>query len=252
MQTLERVLPVAELDGFWSQELGCAPDDLRAGDVRLVPCGQWQIQVLATPDGAVVIGLPQLIACAQGATTAQLLDPQFWTAQLKAPRQRITFYGPGSLCYVSARTFEPHSHAFVRMLKRRDAGEVARFARILQAREPEIFHAWAIGGRVTANERLWGAYHEGKIVSMAGLRRVNKNLCEVGVNTLPHQRRKGWGTAVASAATKGGLTLTPLVQWSAPLHNEPSQRIAQRLGFQPYAHHLWLSFPSDLLSELGN
>jgi RimJ/RimL family protein N-acetyltransferase len=251
MQTVQTVIPLAQLDRFWGRELGCEPADLRTGELRLVPCGQRQLQVLATPDGIVVIGLPPLLERVSGSATGDLLEPRFWAERFAVRPERLAFYGPGSLSYVTARSFQPVAHPFVRPLRRRDAGDLPRFARILHAREPEIFHSWAIGGRVTANESLWGAYLEGKIVSVASLRPVHKTLYEVGINTLPPHRRKGWGTAVASTATAGGLTLAPLVQWSAPLHNEPSMRIAQRLGFQPYAHFLWLSLPDDIIEGLA-
>jgi RimJ/RimL family protein N-acetyltransferase len=249
MLTIRTTLPIVQLDRYWAQELGCEPSDLRQGTLRLVPCGQRQVQVLVTPDGAVVIGLPSLLEPMAGFTAGQLLDPQVWAEQFKVGLDQVTFYGPSSLSYVTAEAFKAQPHEFVRLLKRRDAAELARFARILQAREPEGFHSWAIGGRVTANERLWGAYFEGKIVSMAGLRPLNPQLWEVGVNTLPTHRRKGWGTAVASAATESGLALAPLVQWSAPLRNEPSQRIAHRLGYLPYAHQLWLTPPESVLQR---
>jgi RimJ/RimL family protein N-acetyltransferase len=243
MQTRSSTLPLTKLDRFWATELGCAPSDLRTGRVRLVPCGQREIQVLATPDGAVIIGLPELIERAAGYPVEKLLAPPFWAERFHLPVTQLTFYGPSSLSYVTEQAFKPHTHEFVRLLRRRDAGELARFARILQAREPHIFHSWAIGGRVTANEQLWGAYLEGKLVSVGGLRPVHKQLFEVGINTLPHFRKQGWGTAVASAATAGGLELAPLVQWSAPLHNDPSMRIAAKLGYLSYAHQLWLSLP---------
>ncbi|MBA3531649.1 MAG: GNAT family N-acetyltransferase [Ardenticatenales bacterium] len=236
-------LPLTKLDRFWASELGCEPADLRATRARLVPCGQRQIQVLATPDGAAVIGLPQFIERAAGYPVDRLLAPQFWAERFNLPLSQLTFYGPSSLSYVTEQAFKPQPHAFVRLLRRRDAGELARFARILQAREPHIFHSWAIGGRVTANERLWGAYLEGKLISVGGLRPVHKQLFEVGINTLPRFRQQGWGSAVASAATEAGLALAPLVQWSAPLHNEPSMKIATKLGYLSYAHQLWLSLP---------
>ncbi len=245
MQTTKTGLPLAALDRFWADELGCEPRDLRQGEVRLVPCGQQQIQVLATPDGAAVIGLPHLIGQATGASVSQVLDPAFWAERLGVGRERLVVYGPSALAYVTATAFEPLAHPFVRQLRRRDAAEMARFARILQAREPETFHAWAIGGRVAANERLWGAYFEGKIVSIGGLRPVHKQIFEVGINTLTRHRNKGWGSAVASAATEGGLALASLVQWSTPLANEPALRIARRLGYQPYSHQLWLSLPAE-------
>lgn len=247
MQLMETLLPLQQLDRFWATALGCAPADLRAGTVRLVPCGQRQLQILATPDGAVVIGLPHLIEPAGSATIEALLQPRYWAERFGLSPEQLALYGPGSLSYVTPHTFQEQAHPFVRLLKRRDAGEVGRFSRILQAREPESFNAWAIGGRVTANERLWGAYFEGKLVSVGGLRPVSKQWFEVGINTLPRHRAKGWGTAVASAATASGLALAPLVQWSAPLHNAPSQRIAQRLGYQPYAHQLWLSPPDSIV-----
>jgi RimJ/RimL family protein N-acetyltransferase len=238
-------LPITDLDRFWAESLGCEPTDFRSGGVRLVAVGQRQVQVIATPDGAVVIGHPGLIRFAQNIATEQLLDPIFWATQFDLPLSKMAHFGPGSLSYVTRATFHHPRHAAVQPLRRDDAGELARFARILKAREPHIFHSWAIGGRVTANEKLWGAMVAERIVAVAGLRQVHKQFYEVGINTLPAHRRQGWGTAVAAAATDAGLHLAPLVQWSAPLNNEPSMRIARRLGFLPYAHQLWLAVPSD-------
>ena len=245
MQTTQLSLPLAKLDRFWAHELGCDPADLRAGKLQLVPSGYRHIQVLVTLDGAVVIGQPSLTTQAKHATLKQLLDPQFWAAKFNQPLHRIAFYGPSSLSYVLRRYFQPQNHAGVGQLRRQDAAELARFARILKAREPDIFHSWAIGGRETSNQKLWGAYLNGKIVSVAGLRPVHKQLYEVGVNTLPRHRQRGWGTAAASAATWGGFSLGKMVQWSAPLNNEPSMRIAHRLGYLPYAHQLWLCLPEE-------
>jgi RimJ/RimL family protein N-acetyltransferase len=210
-----------------------------------VPVPQRQVQVIATPDGAVAIGHPWLVRHAQGASIDNLLDPQYWATLAGLPLAKVAHFGPGSLAYVTRATFRQARHAAVQLLRREDAGELARFARILKAREPHIFHSWAIGGRVTANEKLWAAVVADRVVSVAGLRQVNKKFYEVGVNTLPAHRRQGWGTAVAAAATDAGLHLAPLVQWSAPLNNEPSMRVARRLGFLPYAHQLWLAVPAD-------
>ena len=243
MQTTQQTLPLTSLDRFWAAELGCHVLDLRAGDLRLVSSGERHIQVFATFDGTVVIGPPSFIKQVQHAILDQLLDPEFWSAQLNVPLSRLAFYGPSSLSYVLRRYFKPQRHAAVGQLRRKDAAELARFSRILNAREPNIFHSWAIGGRETANRKLWGAYLNGKVVSVASIRPVHKHMYEVGVNTLPRHRWRGWGTAVASAATWGGLNVGKLVQWSAPLNNEASMRIAERLGYQSYAHQLWIGLP---------
>ena len=245
MQTTQRTLPLANLDRFWAAELGCHALDLRAGDLRLVPSGEPRIQVFATLDGAVVIGPPSviLIEPVQHAILDHLLDPEFWAAQLKVPLYSLAFYGPSSLSYVLRRYFKPQTHRAVGLLQRQDAAELARFSRILKAREPNIFHSWAIGGRETTHKKLWGATLNGKVVSVASIRPVHKQMYEVGVNTLPRHRQRGWGTTVASSATWGGLNMGKLVQWSAPLNNEPSIRIAKRLGYQSYAHQLWVGLP---------
>lgn len=242
--TLSR-LPTTDLDRFWADSLGCDPADFRTGGVRLVSVGQRQVQIIATPDGTVVIGHPGLIRFAQNVSVEHLLDIQFWATQFDLPLDKFAHFGPGSLSYVTCATFRHPRHAAVQLLRREDAGELARFSRILKAREPHIFHSWAIGGRVTANEKLWGAVVAERIVSVAGLRQVHKQFYEVGINTIPAHRRQGWGTAVAAAATDAGLQMAPLVQWSAPLNNEASTRIARRLGFLPYAHQLWFAVPSD-------
>ena len=155
----------------------------------------------------------------------------------------LPFMGQVRSLYVLRRYFKPQKHQAIGQLQRQNAAELARFARILKAREPNIFHSWAIGGRETTHRMLWGAHLNGKVVSVAGLRPVHSKMFEVGVNTLPRHRLRGWGTAVASAATWGGLNIGKLVQWSAPLNNKPSIRIAERLGYQPYAHQLWVGLP---------
>lgn len=238
-----QLLPLANLDRFWAFELGCDMLDFRAGSLRLIPSRERRIQIFATLDGTVVIGPYTLIKPVKHAILSQLLNPEFWATQLQIPLSSLAFYGPSSLSYVLRRYFKAQRHKAVGQLQRQNAAELARFARILKAREPNIFHSWAIGGRETTHRTLWGAELNGKVISVASLRPVHKKMYEVGVNTLPRHRLRGWGTAVASAATWGGLQIGKLVQWSAPLNNDPSMRIAERLGYQPYAHQLWIGLP---------
>ena len=241
-----RTLTVEALDRLWGTQLGFEGADLRGGAVRFVASGQRPFHVLATPDGAVVVGQPHRLERLRTLPVEALLSPAVWAERFGVAEAQVASWGPGLLAYANSDSFTPlPPRGEVRRLTRADAGELARFSRLLAAREPTVFHSWAIGGRVTANERLWGAVVEGKILSVAGLRPVAPGLFEVGINTLPTHRRLGWGGAVASAATEGGLALAPLVQWSAPLDNEPSARIAARLGFQHYAHFLWISLPEE-------
>lgn len=58
-------------------------------------------------------------------------------------------------------------------------------------------------------------------------------LAHLGVLTSPEARRQGHGTVVAALATNAALAAGLLPQWRARSDNEASQRLGQRLGFQP-------------------
>ena len=120
MISARTALPLDWLDRYWSNELGNAPADLRAGTLRLVPSAQTQVHVLVTPDGAAIIGLPQLIEPGTQAGPTERLQPSFWADKWKVPLNQLTFYGPGSLSYVTEASFKPATRPEVNLLRRAD------------------------------------------------------------------------------------------------------------------------------------
>jgi GNAT superfamily N-acetyltransferase len=58
-------------------------------------------------------------------------------------------------------------------------------------------------------------------------------LAHIGVLTSPHARGRGHGTVAAALATNAALAAGLLPQWRSRTDNEASQRVAERLGFQP-------------------
>jgi RimJ/RimL family protein N-acetyltransferase len=235
-------LPLGELDGFWATLLDCPADELRTGKVVLHP-GPWErAQIFLTSDGGIVIGPPHILELAATLSLDRLLDAEMWAARLEVLPTRLTSFAT-SLFYTTSPLFRrPAPHPFVRQLKRRDAEALARFNRILDAAEPGRPRYWSIGGRMlgTPQTRLWGAYFEARLVSVAGLRTIGEAITEIGVETLPKARNQGYGVGVAGAATAGALKLGSLVQWSTQADNVASTRLAVRLGFRAYAHQLWL------------
>lgn len=234
-------LPIEQIDGFWADIIGCEPRELRTGSLLLVPQDEFDVQVFLTPDGGVIAAPAPLLERLDDPTLDQVLQPTWWANRLGVRPSRMACHGPAALMYATVETFRPEPHPFVRRLRRRDVDELARFARILHAREPETFHYWAIGGREVGQVRLWGAYVEGRIVAVAGERAWGPNIREIGLNVLPNWRNEGFGTSLASEATCDILDDVPLVQWSSPLDEPAAAHLAQSLGYRPYAHHLWFS-----------
>lgn len=235
-------LPIETIDGFWAEVIGCEPDAFRSGgNLQYLPRDEYDVQVFLTPDGGVIAVPARLLERLDDPTFDQVLEPAWWAGVLNVQLSRLACHGPAALLYATEETFSPEPHPFVRQLRRRDADELARFARILHAREPETFHYWSIGGREVGQVRLWGAYVEGRIVAVAGERAWSPNIREIGLNVLPKWRGEGYGTSLASEATADILDSVPLVQWSSPTDEPAALHIAQNLGYRPYAHHLWFT-----------
>lgn len=183
---------------------------------------------------------PGMRAVVEGVAPEMLMTPDWWSHTLDMPRNKLAWHGPTAIWYATSSTFTPSPHPFARRLRRRDAAELARFVRVLRAREPQTLHYWAIGGREIGQVRLWGAYYEGRLVAVAGERLWGKIIHEIGVNVLPRWRGMGIGTGVASLATDEIVSGGALAQWTCPLDNKAAMRIAMRLGYRSYAHHFWL------------
>ncbi len=73
-------------------------------------------------------------------------------------------------------------------------------------------------------------YQGGRIIAASGWRHWPDEVAQLGVLTAPQARGRGWGRAVASAATAHALDASLLPQWRA--QPEPSRRIAHALGFR--------------------
>lgn len=228
-----------QLDKVWAEILGCEPAELRRGHLVILPREGDDVHVFLTPDGGVVAVPPAGERLVADASPEQLTDPGWWATTLGVPSTHLAWHGPAAIWYTTPETFVPQFHPFARQLRRRDAGELARFARILQAREPETFHYWAIGGREIGQVRLWGLYYQGRLVAVAGERPWGSEVREIGINVLPRWRQQGFGTAVVSLATDDILKEGALPMWVCALSNLPATRIAVRLGYRPYAHHFW-------------
>ncbi|MDQ7029157.1 MAG: GNAT family N-acetyltransferase [Ardenticatenia bacterium] len=241
-------LPLPKLDALWAHIVGSDPAHMRQGHLRVVSRDGDHIHVFLTPDGGVVAVPPMYESLVHGVAPEALMAPRWWSRALSVSLDHLAWYGPTAIWYATSSTFTPVPHPFARRLRRRDTAELARFVRLLRAREPETLHYWAIGGREIGQVRLWGAYYEGRLVAVVGERAWGRAIHEIGVNVLPRWRGMGIGTGVVSLATHEIVNSGALAQWTCPLDNRAAMRIAVRLGYRSYAHHFWLRVVEEPLS----
>ena len=81
----------------------------------------------------------------------------------------------------------------------------------------------------------FGAFEDGKLVSLATIRRESDDLVEIGIDSAPDHKGRGLGRAVASAAARHILDQGKLVWWTTSPWNVPSSRLAKSVGMP----HLW-------------
>lgn len=72
---------------------------------------------------------------------------------------------------------------------------------------------------------------EHRPLASAGYAELQGILADMGVLTVPHHRRRGFGTTVATLATNDALDGGLIPQWRAHRDNTASRRLAARLGF---------------------
>jgi len=84
----------------------------------------------------------------------------------------------------------------------------------------------------------FGCFHEGQLVSVTeapAIGHMQDLIEELGVDTLPEYRGRGYGKAVVSATTKAILDLGRIPVARIGAANEPALRLAASVGYEKYA-----------------
>lgn len=84
----------------------------------------------------------------------------------------------------------------------------------------------------------FGVFQEGELVSVSeapGIGHMQNSIEEVGVDTLPEYRRRGYGKAVISAMTKAILDIGRIPIYRCNSQNKASVRLAKAIGYEKHA-----------------
>jgi GNAT superfamily N-acetyltransferase len=228
------------VEGYWSRFLGVPCETLRTPGVVVAPhvgLAGWRGTWIFVRAESVVISAPperldELRASAADWPKSGPLDAQAAAARLGARPEAVV--GPSFQGWLAPERFAGGAK-LARRLAASDRAALRAF------REACAADDWAHGG-VAETAQLFGTFEGDELVAVAGLRDRGAGACDPGVVTHPSQRRRGHGYAAVSAAVGEALARGQVVLYQTLLANRPALRIAERLGFEPFATVLAVRF----------
>ena len=97
---------------------------------------------------------------------------------------------------------------------------------------------------MVAQRLCWGYFLDGQLVSCSdapGMPYLADRVQEIGINTLPAHRGRGYAADVCIAAAREIISQSKCPIWSANIDNLASQKLAERVGFIPFAEVVTLT-----------
>lgn len=218
MSSTDRTLLRLHIEAVWTVQLPA----IEQSEVELLPASAlpaWKLCVATLADERIFVWRPDVPAT-ERETLLQRVDGAFaFPPPVAAPagveREVALFF-----------TDTPR-------LARQEAQQKARR---LTARERKMLKQFVpdVSGTTSQNP-LVGVVIDGRIRSLAYSSRRTREACELGVDTLPEERRKGYALAAAVSWTYAILQegLVPL--YSTSNTNEASLNLATAAGYQRFA-----------------
>lgn len=113
---------------------------------------------------------------------------------------------------------------------------------------------WEHGGSDIGRHPTFGVFVDGQLAALAGYEIWGGTIAHISVITHPAHRGRGFGAAAVAQLTAHSLAAGLLPQYRTLDANQPSMRIAERLGFKRYATSLAIRMEnrSFQIRRLGN
>jgi GNAT superfamily N-acetyltransferase len=226
----------AAVEQYWGDFLGVQPELLHEPTVTVVRhkrLGDWRGVWFFSRHGGCIVSAPEDWVERLHASRSQI-SPQSLTEDVLAAlfgRHLGTIVGPAYDGYLRPDRFRP--------CRLHDTTPVGfhdeAVTRLREAADPEEWSHAALG---PDSGRLTGCFQSNRIVALAGFRYHSPEAGDPGVITHPHERGRGYATAVVSRVLEQELARGTLVLYQTLLANRVSVSVAARLGFEQYASHV--------------
>ena len=124
--------------------------------------------------------------------------------------------------------FATSSGFVIRRLGAEDAGPLAG----LSAESNWVYKTWYGAENMAKSGYAWGAFADGKLVSVANTFFVGEQYEDLGAVTEPEYRGRGLNTACAGAMCTDTIQRGRIPSWTTSPDNIASMRVAEKLGFK--------------------
>lgn len=221
MQSTERTLLRLHVEAVWGVRL----PSLSANDVELLRDGfqpPWKLCAAEQASGRVYLWRPDVITMEREALRLRgseaLAFPSF-DASLPGVHREV------ALSQVAfPRLDEATARSIARPLTEKDRALIEVF-------QPDV-HDDFFG---LEKQPLIGVVIAGQLLSLAHSSRRTPEACELGIDTLPEARRKGYGLAATIVWTQAVLQERLVPIYSADASNTASLRLADAAGYRAFA-----------------
>jgi GNAT superfamily N-acetyltransferase len=211
--------------GFWAERLGCAPADLERPGLTLVRHPEPRAFYALAAGAAVVVAAPEsLHPLLRGVADPVGLVTREGASRVLPPE--AAFVGPARLAYLERTPEAPEG-----VVEVASAGDAA----LARLRASVGVEEWRHANLEAAEPPLFACAHGGSLAAASGFQRLLRRVAHLGVVTDPRARGLGLGRRVVGASAAHAARLGLLVQYQTLAANAPALRIAQSLGFVPFA-----------------
>ncbi len=224
---------------FWAERLGCPVSAFERPGLTLVPHPRRDaVYVLAAGD-AVVAAAPEALRARLRAVPepVALLAPDTLSALLPPGTKLV---GPARIAYLHGALTS--SSGVERLGSASDP-------RLRELRANITAQDWQYANLEAAEPPLFGSSTGGRIAAAAGFERLLERVAHIGVVTDSRHRSLGLGRRVVQAAAAHALEVGLLPQYQTLASNAPALRIAESLGFEPFAITLAARFAGTVRSD---
>ncbi|EDY17431.1 GCN5-related N-acetyltransferase [Chthoniobacter flavus Ellin428] len=218
---------------YWTNHLGCAAGELFSEPLRIITHGpdlaDYHGVFALFREGAAIVSLPPQHADALRPLLAGLAkdcSPDALATALQSAAAVVV--GPAYIGYATKVALPEHP---VRALNPEDIPALHEFQQKCNPTE------WEHGGSGTENS-CSGVFVDGKLVAVAGYEIWGGKIAHVLIITHPDHRGNGFARSAVAHLAARAIDAGLLPQYRTLESNRASIRIAETLGFHPYARSL--------------
>jgi RimJ/RimL family protein N-acetyltransferase len=234
-----------KIRAHWRAQLGCDVDALPRGVTVMAHAAALAAYsgayAVMREDRCVISALASVADRARDALAGRPVADVFDAHSIAVPFgdavERVI--GPAWIGYADAADVRAPDARDARLLTSDDDAAL----RALSAAAGET--AWQHSGIDFDRPPIVGLFVREVLAAACSYERRGEHVLHVGVVTHPAHRGRGYGRAVASAATAHGLAAGGVMQWQTLVANAPSLAIGRSLGYREYCRTIAVRLRDD-------